>query len=135
MLHKKIFLIFFVTLIFAGSPFSSHSNETDAEVIITEQNGKILAFSAKESHWVSENKMLSEKILGKAVNGNIAIVLTTKRILGFSVLTDEWTSEDIKLNENLEEVNIEIEGNVATMKTNYRVIGFSAHTGQWIEAP
>ncbi len=133
MFLKKISLIFIMAVLFVWSPCSSYSKEIDAEVIITEQKGKILAFSAQESHWVSENKMLSEKILGKRANGNIAIVFTTKRILGFSVLTDEWTSEDIKLNETVED--IDIQGNVATMKTTFRVIGFSAHTGQWIEAP
>ena len=133
MIHQKIARIFFMTLLLAWSPSSSYSNEIDTEVILTEQDDKILAFSARENHWVSEYKRLSEKILRKKARGNIGIVVTTKRIIGFSVITDHWTTEDLKLNEIIEEILIE--GNVATMMTNIRVIGFSAHTGQWIQAP
>lgn len=133
MFLKKISFIFFMALLFAWSPFSSYSNEIYTEVILTEQDGQLLAFSAQKNHWVTENKRLSEKVFAKESRGNIGIVVTTKRILGFSVITDKWTSEDLKINEKIEEILIE--GNVATMKTNLRIIGFSAHTGQWIEAP
>lgn len=133
MFQEKISLIFYMVLLSAFLPLSGYSGDLDTEVIITEQDRQYLAFSAQENHWVPISKRLSEKFLDKAAQGNIGIVVTSKRILGFSVLTDEWTSEDIKLNEKVEE--IVIEGNVATMKTTSRVIGFSAHTGQWIEAP
>ena len=117
----------------AWSPVSSYANDIVTEVILTEQDDKLLAFSAKESHWVPEYKRLSEKILRKKAQGNVGIVVTTRRIIGFSVITDQWTSEDLKLNEIIEEILVE--GNVATMTTNRRVIGFSAHTRHWIEAP
>lgn len=133
MFHKKISLILFMTLLFAWAPFLSHSTEINTEVIITEQGGKFLAFSAQGNHWVPEYKRLSEKVLIKKSQGNIGIVLTTKRIIGFSVITDQWTTEDLKFDEKIEEILVE--GNVATINTNLRVIGFSAHTGKWIEAP
>jgi hypothetical protein len=131
--YKKILYIVFMVLFLAVSPVSSPANKIEAEVILTVQDDKILAFSAYKNHWVPENIRLSERVLRKKSQGNVGIVITTKRILGFSVLTDQWTSEDLKLNEIIEE--IKVEGNVAIMNTDLRVIGFSAHTGQWTEAP
>jgi len=133
MLHKNISLICLLALFFAWLPLTSFGNKNDTEVILTDQDDKILAFSALKNHWVPEDKRLSEKIVKIKSQGNIGIVVTTKRIIGFSVITDRWTTEDLKFNERIEE--IKVEGNVATMNTNIRVIGFSAHSGQWIEAP
>lgn len=133
MFPQKTSFILVMTLWLACSPFSSYSKKIDTEVILTEKDDKILAFSAQGNHWVPEYKRLSERIIRKKAQGNIGIVVTTKRIIGFSVITDQWTSEDLKLNEIIEEILVE--GNVATMTTNIRVIGYSAHTGQWVEAP
>lgn len=131
--YKKELFIVFMTLFFVLSSLSSYANEIATEVIITTQDDKILAFSAYKDHWVPENIRLTERVLKKKSQGNIGIVVTTKRILGFSVITDQWTAENLKINEIIEEIRVE--GNVATMKTDVRVIGFSAHTGQWTEAP
>ena len=133
MFHKKTSLIFFLTLLLVWLPFLSYSYDINTEVIITEQDGNFLAFSAQKNHWVPEGKRLSEKVLRKKSQGNIGIVVTTNRIIGFSVITDQWATEDLKFNEKIEEILVE--GNVATMNTNLRVVAFSAHTGLWIEAP
>ncbi len=111
------------------------ANDIATEVIVTTKDNRFLAFSAINNHWVSEDKKLSERVLGTTPKGNIGIVITTKRIVGFSVLTDQWSSEDLKLNEKIGKSEITIEGNVATLKTTERVIGYSAHTGEWVEAP
>ncbi|MGW8193764.1 MAG: hypothetical protein ACWGOX_05805 [Desulforhopalus sp.] len=133
MFYKKISFICFLGLLCSLFPLSGYANRNDTEVILTDKDDKILAFSAEKNHWVPEDKRLSEKIVKVKSQGNIGIVVTTKRIIGFSVITDKWTSEDLKFNERIEE--IKVEGNAATMNTNIRVIGFSAHSGQWIEAP
>lgn len=111
------------------------ANDIATEVILTTKDNQFLAFSAINNHWVSEDKKLSERVVGTKAKGNIGIVITTKRIVGFSVLTDQWSSEDLKLNEKIGKSEVTIEGNVATLKTTERVIGYSAHTGEWIEAP
>lgn len=132
--YIHIFLISFVLI----TTFALHpvfANDIATEVILTTKDNTFLAFSAINNHWVSEDKKLSERVLGTKAKGNIGIVITTKRIVGFSVLTDQWSSEDLKLNEKIGKSEIKIEGNVATLQTTERVIGYSAHTGEWIEAP
>ena len=135
-------LIFLLTSLLPTASYSefkskfsspSDSDEIDTEVIIKISNGEILAFSARESHWVSISGKLSERVIRKKTVGNIGIVATTKRLLGFSVITGQWTTENLTMNEEIREITVE--GNVATVNTNKRLIGFSAHTGEWIEAP
>ena len=133
MAYKERVLFCFVVFLTVLAPFSSYSNETTTEVILTVKEGKILAFSAYKSHWVPVSLMLTERVIEKKSQGNIGIVVTNKRMLGFSVLLDQWTSEDLKMNEHFEEVTVE--GNVAIVRTGSRIIGYSAHTGQWAEAP
>jgi len=134
MLQKKRSIqILLIALLIAASAMTSYAVEIDTEVILAERKDKFLAFSGVNDHWVSEDKRLSERILAKATEGNVGIIITHRRILGFSVITDQWTSEDLKVSENIKDITIEIEGNVATMTTPTRVIGYSANTGRWVE--
>ena len=130
MLGKKIIRLAIVVSIFTVcASFSSHSDEANTEVIVISQNGDILAFSSQSNHWVSTSIHTHEKIVSTESQGNIGVVVTTKRILWFSVITDEWSYDFLKKREKIGEIIIE--GNVAVIKTNERAIGFSAHTGQW----
>ncbi len=127
MLGKKIILL--VSIFIVCASFSSYSDEAHTEVIIINQKGDILAFSSQSNHWVSISTHTNEEIASMKSQGNIGIVVTTKRILWFSVITDEWSYDFLKNREKIDKIIIE--GNVAVIKTNKRSIGFSAHTGQW----
>lgn len=130
---KRNILSLLIVLLLAIPAVTSYAVQIDTQVILSEKKDKFLAFSGVNDHWVSEDKRLSERLLAKATEGNVGIIITSKRILGFSVLTDQWTSEDLKISEDVKDVEIEIEGNVATMTTNMRVLGYSANTGKWVE--
>lgn len=105
------------------------STEVTDEIFLLVREREVLAFSAVQDVWVTQQLRPNEQVLDNKYSGHVAIVFTNFRILGFSALRNKWTEEDLMVGESM--VRLEASGNVGAVVTNRRALGFGARTGKW----
>lgn len=122
-------ILLLVTLICFPLAIAS-SGEVVEEIYLLVRERELLAFSAVEDRWVTQNLRPNERVLDSKYGGYVAVVFTKFRVLGFSALTSRWDEEKLLVDEAM--VTIEARGNVGTVITNLRALGYSVKTGRWI---
>jgi hypothetical protein len=94
-------------------------------------NRRVIGFDGGSGNLVEQRLGPRERVLARAVSGNVAVAVTRRRALGLSPFTGGFFEAPIHADEDVREVDAT--ANVATVRTSRRLLTFRAPSGTWAE--
>jgi hypothetical protein len=92
---------------------------------------RVIGFDGGSGNLIELRLGPGERLIGRAVSGNVAVAVTDRRAVGLSPFVGGFFEADLRVNEKFE--GVEADANLATVRTSRRLLTFRAPSGSWGE--